>query len=103
MNATIVERPPQALQIRWYGGKAAQRTVAVLAPLGLLALWEMLVRLGLLDVRFFPSPLSIIGTFERLAFENPWPDSLGFHVLVSLSSAWPSKARGPTRWVTTCS
>lgn len=87
MNTIVVERPPQALHIRWFGGKAAQRTVAVLAPLGLLALWEVLVRLGLLDARFFPSPLSIIGTFERMAFENQWSDSLGYHVLVSLSRA----------------
>lgn len=68
-------------------GLAAQRAVAVLAPLGLLALWELLVRLGALDARFFPAPTSIVGTFERMAFETPWRDSLGFHVLVSLSRA----------------
>lgn len=83
----VVARLSQPLQHRWYRGKAAQRLVAVLAPLALLAVWEVLVRLGSLDARFFPAPLSIISTFERMAFETAWPDSLGYHVLVSLSRA----------------
>lgn len=87
MSALLVERAPQVARQPWWGGKGAQRAVAVLAPLALLATWELLVRVALLDARFFPAPLSILGTFERMAFESAWRDSLGFHVVVSLSRA----------------
>jgi ABC-type nitrate/sulfonate/bicarbonate transport system permease component len=36
------------------------------SPIVLLALWEILVRVGLLDRRFFPAPSSIVGTFGSL-------------------------------------
>jgi NitT/TauT family transport system permease protein len=84
---TLVVRPPEQLKTHWLSGALAQRMVAVLAPLGLLALWECLVRAGWLDARFFPAPSSIIGTFEHMAWGLPWKDSLGWHVLVSLSRA----------------
>jgi ABC-type nitrate/sulfonate/bicarbonate transport system permease component len=83
----VVERAPGELRRHWASGKLAQRGVAVAAPLALLMVWELLVRVGALDARFFPAPLSIVGTFERMAFETPWADSLGYHVLVSLSRA----------------
>jgi len=84
---TLVARPPEALRLHWTSSKLAQRGVAVAAPLSLLLVWELLVRAGALDARFFPGPLSIIGTFERMAFQTVWGDSLGYHVLVSLSRA----------------
>lgn len=40
--------------------------IAVLSPLVLIALWEALVRLRVLDSRFFPAPSSIVGTFTDL-------------------------------------
>lgn len=80
-------RPAAALRAHWATGRLARRGVAVAAPLALLLVWELLVRIGLLDARFFPAPLSIVGTFERMAFETRWSDSLGYHVLVSLSRA----------------
>lgn len=84
---TLVSRPPGDQQVRWVTSRAAQRAVAVLAPLALLALWEFLVRAALLDSRFFPAPSSIVGTFQRMAFDSEWRDSLGYHVLISLSRA----------------
>jgi ABC-type nitrate/sulfonate/bicarbonate transport system permease component len=61
---------------------AAERTVALLAPLLLLALWEVLVRTRVLDARFFPAPLSIVNTFAELA-----ATSLPGHIAASLSRA----------------
>lgn len=83
----IETRPAQALQVHWAASRLAQRAAAVATPLALLLLWEALVRAGWLDGRFFPAPLSIVDTFKRMAFETGWSDSLGYHVLVSLSRA----------------
>lgn len=38
------------------------------SPLALFALWEILARTGLIDIRFFPPPSSIL---EHLFFESP--------------------------------
>jgi NitT/TauT family transport system permease protein len=83
----VVTRPAEALRQHWGSSKAAQRLVAVLAPLALLGIWEALVRASLLDARFFPAPSSIVDSFKHLAFQVPWADSLCYHVLVSLSRA----------------
>jgi NitT/TauT family transport system permease protein len=40
-----------------------ERIFRVLSPLALLALWEFVVRVHLLDARFFPAPSSIVGDF----------------------------------------
>lgn len=42
------------------------RVIGVLSPVALVAVWEIVVRLGLLDARFFPAPSSIISTFGAL-------------------------------------
>jgi len=60
----------------------AERVVALLAPLALLALWELLVRTRVLDPRFFPAPTSIVNTFATLA-----ATSLPGHIGISLSRA----------------
>ena len=62
--------------------RMVERTVALLSPLLLLALWEVLVRVRVLDARFFPAPLSIVSTFLELA-----RTSLPGHIGVSLSRA----------------
>lgn len=41
----------------------AERALRVLAPLSLLVLWEVAVRVHVLDARFFPAPSAIAGTF----------------------------------------
>ena len=62
--------------------RALERTVALLAPVLLLALWELLVRVRILDARFFPAPLSIVNTFLELV-----TTSLPGHIGASLSRA----------------
>ena len=53
------------------------RIITILSPILLLLLWEITVRLGLLDDRFFPAPTSIASTFVSLAesgelWTNTW-------------------------------
>jgi ABC-type nitrate/sulfonate/bicarbonate transport system permease component len=67
--------------------EAAERAAALLAPVLLLLLWELLVRVGMLDARFFPAPSSVVGTFYSLVAVVPWQGSLPNHVLTSLSRA----------------
>jgi ABC-type nitrate/sulfonate/bicarbonate transport system permease component len=62
--------------------QATERIVSLLAPLALLLVWELLVRAGILDRRFFPAPSSIVGTFVTLA-----KTTLPGHVTVSLTRA----------------
>lgn len=44
----------------------AERVFRIVSPLALLAIWELAVRVHLLDARFFPAPSSIVNDF--LAF-----------------------------------
>jgi NitT/TauT family transport system permease protein len=86
--APLVEvREPVAVRRAALSKRAVERTVALLAPLALLLLWEFTVRVGILDARYFPAPLSIVGTFYQMTFETAWQTSLPYHVLVSLSRA----------------
>ncbi len=88
MPAPLVHRRPLApLTPGFISRRSAERIVALLAPLALLALWELSVRAGWLDKRFFPAPLSIVGTFYYLGVEVAWNHSLLFHTLKSLSRA----------------
>jgi ABC-type nitrate/sulfonate/bicarbonate transport system permease component len=53
------------------------RIISIASPLGLLLLWEIAVRTGLVDARFFPAPSRILGTLARLAesgelWTNTW-------------------------------
>lgn len=41
----------------------AERIFRVVSPLALVGLWELVVRVHLLDARFFPAPSSIVGDF----------------------------------------
>ena len=87
--APLVERraPVELQGPRFLSPRAIERVAAVLAPLALLALWELAVRTGALDVRFFPAPTQIIQTFYAMTFSAQWDQSLGYHTLVSLSRA----------------
>lgn len=67
-EATIViEAAPRK---RTISRGVSDRLTALLAPLGVLVLWELLSRTHVLDVRFFPPPTSILGTFEKLALDG---------------------------------
>jgi NitT/TauT family transport system permease protein len=46
--------------------QSQDRIITFISPLVLLVLWEISVRLGLLDARFFPAPTSIVSTFISL-------------------------------------
>lgn len=50
----------------WQRGDVGERIISIISPLLLLILWELAVRLSLLDARFFPAPTSIAGTFGHL-------------------------------------
>jgi hypothetical protein len=52
----LVRAPVAAGAQPWYRGRSAERIVALLAPVAFVLLWEALVRIGLLDARFFPAP-----------------------------------------------
>ncbi|MGD9945161.1 MAG: ABC transporter permease [Burkholderiaceae bacterium] len=58
-NAT----PDLTERIRPSRGERIAESAATFSPLVLLVLWEIVCRLGWLDVRFFPPPSAIAGTF----------------------------------------
>src|SRR5512142_2457562 len=72
--------PPLRLRDRWFTGAGAERMVSITSPVLLLIVWEVLVRAGLLDARFFPAPTSIVSTFVRLLLSG----ELFTHVSISL-------------------
>src|SRR5256885_4405142 len=57
-----------------------ERIMSFASPLGLLLIWEIAGRLGLVDVRFFPVPSSIIGVMIVMIMSG----ELIEHVLISL-------------------
>lgn len=83
----IESRPSTELRMRRISQRNAERLIALMTPIGMLAVWEILVRFGMLDARFFPAPSSIAGTFYDMVFRTQWSNSLTWHVLVSLSRA----------------
>lgn len=54
--------------------------VAVLSPLGLLTIWELLSRVGVLDPRFVPPPSVIGGTLVALTRTGELPYHIGVSV-----------------------
>jgi ABC-type nitrate/sulfonate/bicarbonate transport system permease component len=79
---TAEREPPRARaggtsSRRRLGPQGRDRLLAVLSPLALLVLWELLSRAGILDDRFFPPPSEIASTFVDLAksgelWSNTW-------------------------------
>src|SRR5437867_301982 len=57
-----------------------ERFMSFASPLGLLLIWEIAGRLGLIDVRFFPVPSSIIGVMIGMIVSG----QLIEHILISL-------------------
>lgn len=57
------------------------RILAVASPFMILLLWEMVVRVGLLDSRVFPAPSMIGGTFERLLMSGELATHLGISLV----------------------
>jgi ABC-type nitrate/sulfonate/bicarbonate transport system permease component len=54
----------------WSRGKLSagnrDRLINIASPIVLLALWEIAVRVGMLDARFFPAPSRVFDTFVKL-------------------------------------
>jgi len=67
--------PPSARRVA-----VGEQLIAMVSPLLLIALWEGLVRIRILDARFFPAPSSIVGTFAGLIASG----ELLLHVSASL-------------------
>lgn len=65
---------PEAAEVR------RERGLALVSPLLMLAIWEVLVRAGWLDARFFPAPSGVAGTFWSLVVSG----ELLRHLLASL-------------------
>ncbi|HWK45973.1 MAG TPA: ABC transporter permease [Stellaceae bacterium] len=92
MTATLQAATPDqpirepASKVRGMGisQRNQERIVSLLAPVALLLVWEAVVRIGLMDHRFFPAPSSIVETFYYLLFQVSWDDSLVHQVLISL-------------------
>lgn len=68
LDSTRVPRvPPLPRTGPWLSATARDRLISVSSPIVLLVLWEVLARLGAIDVRFFPPPSKILGQFAELA------------------------------------
>ncbi|MDP4089366.1 MAG: ABC transporter permease [Bacillota bacterium] len=48
-------------------GVANRRKLSIISPIALLLFWEVLVRTGLLDSRFFPAPSTVLITLGQMA------------------------------------
>lgn len=51
--------------------------LTIISPIFLLALWELLSRTGMIDVRFFPPPSAIIGTFWQMLTSGVMASHIG--------------------------
>jgi len=78
--AAVEDRKKAAVGGRMPGRAVLERTLALASPLVLLIVWEALVRVGILDARFFPAPSDILATLWRLTVSG----QLIGHVAISL-------------------
>jgi len=79
----VAKPPARAVDIGERARLAARRRdriLSIASPLGLLLAWELAARTGLIDVRFFPAPSSIIAKL----FEMAGSGELTENVLISL-------------------
>ncbi len=83
VQAGAYARPLSGVKVR---GNAVERALSLLSPLLLLAVWEVLAQLRVIDVRFFPAPSSIFGVlWQMMQPSQQFPiGELWFHLLISL-------------------
>lgn len=62
-QGVVRDKTSPVRRVRWRNARNRDRFLAAVTPLALLLVWEILVRFGVLDARFFPAPSSI---FERM-------------------------------------
>ena len=60
--STLPGRHPQTLRSKGISANNRDRLISIASPILLLLLWEISVRGGVLDARFFPAPSSIFET-----------------------------------------
>jgi ABC-type nitrate/sulfonate/bicarbonate transport system permease component len=60
MSVQTISSAPQATAKM--SARTRDRLLNVISPLGLLILWELCARFGIIDTRFFPAPSSVIAT-----------------------------------------
>jgi len=64
--SALPKRHPQVLRGRGLSANNRDRLISLASPFLLLLLWEILVRVGILDARFFPAPSTIVETLVAL-------------------------------------
>lgn len=78
--------------------RAADRVLAVLSPIALLAVWEGLSRAGVLDARYVPAPSTVLGTLAAMTRTGELPYNVAVSaqriVLGFLLGAVPAVALG---------
>lgn len=62
----------------------AERFISILSPLALLAVWEVLTQLELLDTRFFPPPSDVLVTLWQMAATG----ELWQHLYATMYRVW---------------
>lgn len=78
MSEIAAIRP--ATKRRAWSAASRERLISFVSPIVLLLLWEILARFGLIDVRFFPAPSSILKTLIAMLQTG----ELQVHTLTSL-------------------
>jgi ABC-type nitrate/sulfonate/bicarbonate transport system permease component len=78
--------PAGGVRTRRISRATLERTLSVLSPLLLLALWEGLARVNVIDTRFFPAPSSIFAVLGQMLRPSPqFPNGeLLTHLTISL-------------------
>jgi len=61
-------------------GRSADRALAVLSPIALLAVWEGLSRTGVLDPRYVPAPSAVLATLAAMTRTGELPYNVGVSV-----------------------
>jgi len=74
-TTAVARRKPAALSLR-----GRDRLLSVASPVGLLVIWELAARAGLIDTRFFPAPSAVLAAL----FDMLRSGELIAHTFVSL-------------------
>jgi ABC-type nitrate/sulfonate/bicarbonate transport system permease component len=64
--STIIKADAKTARAGGMSSSNKDRLISVASPIMLLLLWEVLVRVGILDARFFPAPSKVFETFKIL-------------------------------------
>ncbi|HEV7665107.1 MAG TPA: ABC transporter permease [Chloroflexota bacterium] len=93
--SVVASAPPDASTTARYREERAarldratvERLLSILSPILLLALWELLAQVHVIDTRFFPAPSSIFAVFLQMLQPTPqFPSSeLWQHLSISLT------------------